>query len=417
MPRLLLVLLALAAGMSGPARAESNALARAEEQLRRAYETSDKHERFDLADRAIRLCEEARASDPRSPRPDLVLSKALYVTDPQHPERCRPGYCEKAVEVLLRARRLDNGGLEAREIASQLGIVYSRLGRFADALAEYDRALRLVHGARLGAPLIYDLDDNAVLYGNSAETLMALGRLDEAIARYQRAAELSQAPSASWELAQWGLGIALDRDGQEEGAVQAVDRALSADPGLTRLNDEEVFFEPPGDQHYYLGLGHAVAFSRWNAPLDLARAVQAFERYLAVKPALPHAARARAHLARLQAHKLGPAPPPPVAFHLPAGRTFEAMGKRLSRYHDDVRLCYARALVDEPELRGYVTLELRVFPSGHLIPVQVRGSQLSSAFEACLERAIGTWQLGSLDLGDRREFLDAMVTVRLGAGR
>ena len=43
---------------------------------------------------------------------------------------------------------------------------------------------------------------------------MALGRLDEAIARYRRAAELSVNDNRAHTLAYFGLGVALDRDEQ-----------------------------------------------------------------------------------------------------------------------------------------------------------------------------------------------------------
>src|SRR5262249_32835517 len=159
---------------------------------------------------------------------------------------------------------LDKNGIDAEHIASELGIVYSRLGAFEEALAEYDRALGLVESERRPNALD-DSSDRAVLYGNSAETLMALGRLDQAIGRYRLAEAAAPPGDTEWQLAEWGLGVALDRDEQVEKSREAISRALGADPNMAELSSDGVFFEPAGDKRYYEALGHEVAGDRDKA--------------------------------------------------------------------------------------------------------------------------------------------------------
>src|SRR4051794_28666323 len=131
-----------------PARAEPSSVSQAETVLHRLAGERDALSRFQIADEAQALCEKAIAENPKSARPHLILAQALTVADLVHPEACRPGRCERAVEELKKARVLDGNGIEAEHIASELGIVLSRVGNFADALVEYDRALRLVESER-----------------------------------------------------------------------------------------------------------------------------------------------------------------------------------------------------------------------------------------------------------------------------
>ena len=80
---------------------------------------------------------------------------------------------------------------------------------------------------------------------------MAMGRLDEAIARYALAESIDRSDQAP--LHALGLAIAYDRDGQGTKSREAVARALAADPGLRLFQSDEVFFVPDADRHYYWG--------------------------------------------------------------------------------------------------------------------------------------------------------------------
>src|SRR5262249_9458164 len=153
--------------------------------IRTIPQQRDRDRRFAIADQAQALCEQAARERPKDPAPHIVLARILTIADPQHPEVCRPKACERAIAELKEARRLDGNGAEAQRIASELGLVLSRVGAYEDALAEYDRALKLADPER--RPSVFDEYGRSVLYGNSAETLMALGRLDQAIERYRLA--------------------------------------------------------------------------------------------------------------------------------------------------------------------------------------------------------------------------------------
>src|SRR5439155_3175520 len=228
--------------------AHAGLVEQAEQLLRSVSQIRDRDRRFAIADQAQALCEQAIRERPREAAPHIVLARILTVADPQHPEACRPKACERAITELKEARRLDGNGAESERIAAELGLVLSRLGAYEDALAEYDRALKLVDPER--RPSVFEDYGRSVLFGNSAETLMALGRIPEAIERYRQAEAVATPGDIEWELAEWGLGVALDRDEQVDKSSQAVQRALDFDPTMAHLTDDSVFFEPAGDKRY-----------------------------------------------------------------------------------------------------------------------------------------------------------------------
>ena len=155
-----------------PAQARAGLVERAEQLLRTVSQQRDREHRFAVADQAQALCEQAIREHPRDAAPHIVLARALTIADPEHPETCRARSCERAIAELKEARRLDGSGAEAQPIATELGLVLSRVGKYEDALAEYDRALKLTDPER--QPSLFDDYSRGVLYGNSAETLMAL---------------------------------------------------------------------------------------------------------------------------------------------------------------------------------------------------------------------------------------------------
>jgi tetratricopeptide (TPR) repeat protein len=410
-PRTLLTLIALWPAL---APAEPPLTSRAETLLFRAASERDPARRFSLADEAAALCERAIAERPKDPLPHVVLARALSTSDLAHPEACRPGACERAAEELRRARVLDVSGLEAERIASELGIVLSRLGQFAEALVEYDRALRLVANER---PTISfeDPSGRASLYGNSGETLMALGRLEEAIARY-RFAEAAAAPGElEWQLAEWGLGLAYDRDEQLEKSRAAIERALDYDPTMAHLSDEGVFFEPAGDKRAYQALGHEVAGDR-----ELA--IAAWREFLATQPNGRWTRRARAHL---EALRRGPARPSeaPVLISFgelrssPSLRAPAELDATLRAHEGDLALCYQRALRTRPALRGTITLGFEVHPTGWLrgpamlLPPTPTPSGEPKSFERCIALASLSWRFPPID---GREIETVVVPVELG---
>jgi tetratricopeptide (TPR) repeat protein len=394
MRSLAVALLVLAAASADAGAADATWLPRAEELLRRAELSRDAEDRYALADQAQALAERAMAAQPADPMPHLVAARALGMADPRHPEACRPRACERAAQALKRARDLDRPGLFADRIASELGIVYSRLGTYADALVEYDRALRTVPSERnmeIGLWSYLDrFSERAVLYGNSAETLMALGRLDEAIARYRQAeAEAMVDPqlyAVELELAQFGLGVALDRDEQSEKAEQAIAAAVARDPNMRLLSRDTVFFEPPGDKAYYVALGYEVGGMR-------PRAIAAWREYLRAQPAARWARRARTRLGALEAAR-GPYvdPDKALAFVEPVRasrlRSTGDVNRLLDDALDDLRVCAARAAFVASRAHGTVQLTFGVNMHGFLHSVRAKGDAVPAPARAVVERCV-----------------------------
>jgi tetratricopeptide (TPR) repeat protein len=404
--------------VSASAHAEPSAMEQAEELFYRIAQHStagDTELRFRLADQAQALCEKVAAARSKDPAPLLCIARALTISDLAHPESCRPGACERAIRELGRARALDAKGIEAERIASELGIVYSRVGKFDEALAEYDRALRLVDAER--RPDVLEDTNRSVLYGNSAETLMAMGRLDDAIARYRQAEEAAAPGGVEHKLALWGLGVALDRDEQVEKSREAIARAIEKDPTMSRLSDEAVFFEPPGDKSYYLGLGHEVAGERKEA-------MAAFNDYLAAQPRGRWVRRARAHVDALKkappdVHSSSPIeitigdPFVPQPVRKPA-----QLAATLHEHDADLRLCHeraARAGVPRAQLRGQLRLLMMITPAGYPLPVEVMDSStLAQDLVQCVREVAVNWRFSAVD-GEDAEHL--VIPIIFGGKR
>jgi tetratricopeptide (TPR) repeat protein len=380
--------------------------------MRTIGQTRDRDRRFAIADQAQVLLEQAIRQQPRAVAPHIVLARVLTVADPQHPELCRPRACERAVAELKIARKLDRDGTEAETIAGDLGLVYSRTGAYEDALAEYDRALGLVETER--RPVAYERYGRAVLYGNSAETLMALGRLSEAIDRYRQAEATATVGDIEWELAEWGLGVALDRDEQLAKSREAIQRALDFDPTMAHLTDDSVFFEPSGDKRYYEALGHEIAGDR-----ELA--LSAWRAFVAESSNSPYARRARAHLAALEHAPAGAASVNPSRVRLSVGEILDLRGVRstaslravVQQHTDELRLCYARTLRTEPHARGELRLQMILDPSGWLVARAhvLLSTVTSSALGHCIELAASAWRFPMSDVLEPEEVI---VTLLFG---
>lgn len=103
-----------------------------------------------------------------------------------------------------------------------------------------------------------------LVLGNLAETHMMLGQLDESIDVYREAIKAGGGTSTVY-----GLAVALDRD--ERGAQAAT---LIRDQGFDAYKQFEhdvhvlgnVFFVPPGEEHYYFGLIEE-AFGNYDAAI------------------------------------------------------------------------------------------------------------------------------------------------------
>jgi tetratricopeptide (TPR) repeat protein len=407
-----LVLLLLAT----PAFADPDAVARAQELLRRAGHEREAEARYKLADEARTIAELEIGAHPKNAAAHLELARALAISDPAHPEQCRPPIketCERAVSELLKTRAIDDKQIEAEHVAFELGIVYSRLGRFKEALAEYDNARRLTPSERDALGFDDEPISRSILYSNSAETLMALGRIPEAIALYRKSRDAARpllpAADLAWQLAEWGLGVALDRDDQIEASRASIASALEHDPNMRHLQDDDVFFEPAGEQFYYLALGHEVAGDRDEA-------IESWQKYLA-SPDVRYSRRARAHL---EALKKGAGAgldrlrvTAVIGDMWGPGRRRDQVDAVLRDRLIDARRCYARALREHPALKGQIALAVELIPAGVVRAALVAESTVGDeGLVRCLKQSVETWRFGQGDEVASRPGVSASLLLR-----
>ncbi|MFO0654856.1 MAG: tetratricopeptide repeat protein [Polyangia bacterium] len=197
-------------------------LHRLKENARILYYAALKHRRRDHPERisqtqqAIQLLYKALQIEPTDVEARVWLGEWL-----SRPE-LGPAALVQAVKELQRARQDDDAGSWDFEIATQLGIVLSHMGRFTEAVTEYDRALRLLPGEP-DSLLFPSRHQQATLLSNSAEALMAMGKLEQAIRRYHQAEQIDTGDQGA--LHAMGLAIAYDRDSQvQKAARRSVDR-------------------------------------------------------------------------------------------------------------------------------------------------------------------------------------------------
>lgn len=119
----------------------------------------------------------------------------------------------KSVNAALEAaQRTDSTRLEAG-CHNALGIFYTTLGRYEEAIAEYQRAIELDR-------------QSPYPYNGLGNVYYALGRHEEAITAYQRAIELDPKLASP----HYGLGNAYDALGHHDDAIAEFRRAIELDP-------------------------------------------------------------------------------------------------------------------------------------------------------------------------------------------
>lgn len=226
--------------------------------------------RRDFTAASARLAEAARLA-PDQPESYLLLGAARRGAGDDHGARL----------ALERARALlpDGGGAT---LAYDLGTARAVDGDLEGSLRELRRA-----EAEGGLPGDGDLVAFAL-----GDTLMALGRLAEAIPCYRRA--LGRGPGRP--AVHFALAAALDRDEQLEESRAELDLALARDRELRALRAPEeggeFRFVPPADRLYLRALAE-----RARGRLAAARAC--LRAFLAAPPG-PYAARARDREAALE---------------------------------------------------------------------------------------------------------------------
>jgi len=165
------------------------------------------------------------------------------------------------------------------------GIALYNLGRFAEAVANFDHAIAL-------------RPDLAEIHYNRANALRGLSRLDEAVVGYDRALTLRP----DFAEAYVNRGVALQGLRRLDEALESCDRALALRPDLAALNNRGDILRELGRFDLALeSLDRALALrpdfaealnNRGNILWEFGRfdlALESYKRALAVRPDFPEA--------------------------------------------------------------------------------------------------------------------------------
>jgi tetratricopeptide (TPR) repeat protein len=209
-----------------------------------------------LAERALKAYEDAAKADPTKGEPHYraaVVINAHWLANESHYSPMLAPHARRAVHHWQEFERLAPLDPRVRAMLNTRTLVRTKLASdkdFEHALADYERLMRLSPSDSLIA------DEAARRLSNMAEIYMMLGRLDEAITRYKESLDYAHEPSHAL-----GLAVALDRDGQRVKARE-VARTYFSESAWARfkyhLEEDLVFFVPPGEVYYYDGLIHEV---------------------------------------------------------------------------------------------------------------------------------------------------------------
>jgi tetratricopeptide (TPR) repeat protein len=252
-------------------------------------------ERRMVLDKVQRAYENAIAALPDAAEPHLRLAKLLYW---RHLEgRIDRGPYGEAImhfdrriasQVLGHWKAFeDKAPLDpriTREILFDRAIVHTKMGtdeHYEKALADY---LTLLDRAPVS-----DINMGVYLY-NAAETLMMLGRLDEAIPMYERSLRHSSKKEYAFSLA-----VALDRDGQGARGRDLLSRHVEDAADLEAIigKNSDIFFVPTGELYYYLAITYEVIG-------DPRQAVFFYDKFIRSGAHPRYHPRAREHLERLE---------------------------------------------------------------------------------------------------------------------
>ncbi|HEX2677393.1 MAG TPA: tetratricopeptide repeat protein [Polyangiales bacterium] len=247
-----------------------------------------------LLDGALLRTEAALALTPRDSDLLYVRARALEMwEEPTDLQSCGARRRDRDAAQALRTLIELDPSYEAMQTSFELGIVLTRDHAFAEAAHAYARSIELAWSPR----------DTAVAHSNMAEVTMLAGDPGAALVHYQRAIALSSG-GRDYALSLFGLGVALDRLGEHDKALESCARgAETGGRSLAVLEADGVFFEPPYERHYYLALGQeALARLMPEARALLLETARAeYDMFVALAPESdPYRTAARANLESVQ---------------------------------------------------------------------------------------------------------------------
>lgn len=239
---------------------------------------------------ALAMVELAEGTESRDAR--LLFIAGDLLSDPL------VGRDEDARKLLDRALALEPASPLAGRAWFNLAIASARLGDPKREREAYSRALERV----------WEPGFRANILANRGESSMVLGELESAISDYRRAIAVADRPDLS-ALAYYGLGVALERNGDLPRALDAMVVASAIQiPGVgSALDLPSVFFVPAYDIHYYRALASMAEARAAQKPelvaVSLLDAGEHWQKYL--EQAVPDGHRWVGHAKRHQAALLG----------------------------------------------------------------------------------------------------------------
>lgn len=220
------------------------------------------------AEELLRKIDAARSPDPAIRLRLAEVTKALRRGD-------------EAAPIYESVARDEAAPAPLRAVAwTELAILHAMAGRHRDEIDAYGHALAL-------EPVGWS---RARLLANRAESFMALGDVERAVAGYRESlASLLPLEMPLGVTTLWGLAVALDRSGDLAEGLRAIALAREYDPVDRQIHGDGWFYVPAYDEAWYAALGHwsrarhtELASVRAEA---FARAIESWNEYLLRAPA------------------------------------------------------------------------------------------------------------------------------------
>jgi tetratricopeptide (TPR) repeat protein len=249
--------------------------------------------------RALYALDDAGVAHSTNPAALYVMGRTLDALADVH-----LGSYDAADAYLLAVARADVSGLMKSVALFDLAMSAIRARDFKKAIAYYDDALA---ESPMTAPhVLFGLPTRDILLANQAEAFMAMGDIPRAVDGYRAA--VAAAPSyvsAPTSTTLFSLGVALDRSGDLEGGLEAVELAHKYDPDDKTIRGPNWSFVPTYDADWYWGLESLLAARRTDDPevkaKSYAEAIDHFATYVANAPEKdPYVSIARGHLVSLK---------------------------------------------------------------------------------------------------------------------
>jgi tetratricopeptide (TPR) repeat protein len=247
--------------------------------------------------RAIKLLDDADVRHSTSPSALFVMGLMLeeLATVGLGPRDASAPFFEAVVAAGANGTMKGIAFFDLASVAMRRGDLRTGIDFYDDALAESPATVPsfFIRPATRG-----------LLLANQAEAYMALGDISRAVEGY-RAAVASTPPYVDSATTLFSLGVALDRSGDLDGGLEAVELAHKYEPDDKTMKGRGWTFMPAYDADWYWGLEALLAARRSDDPEAKAKsyadAIDHFATYVSNAPEKdPYVSIARGHVASIK---------------------------------------------------------------------------------------------------------------------